>query len=311
MPREVADEDLASDLPGSKGKERRCEEQVEHQEDRRRDHRDDEVDDEARAAAGRKTVANQRPRRPPASTSPAWLASVPYHGIRPRSSRTSVVPIAATQPPTAGPPKEHRAEDRGDRDRLLCPARQLNRERRPEQRQERSRTRRRAGLESRLGAPASDGPITSAICGSAGNTKSRSHERNRAQGHDSSDVELEGLRHRLPRTQAPLPRTLSPAGSVGVMEPNVLEAPQRRSTCECDHRNARERHDDAHELGLHRRCPYQPLAILGSHARSSFAALVSLRNTKTDQTHGRSVALLAPLHPKCPFQVVLRRVRAS
>ena len=49
----------------------------------------------------------------------------------------------------------------------------------------------------------------------------------------------------------------------------------------------------------------------GIHARSSFAALVLLRNTKTDQTHGRSVALLAPLHPKCPFQVELLRVRAS
>jgi len=35
-----------------------------------------------------------------------------------------------------------------------------------------------------------------------------------------------------------------------------------------------------------------------------------LKDTKTDQTLGRSVALLAPLHPKCPFQVRLRRVRA-
>jgi hypothetical protein len=34
------------------------------------------------------------------------------------------------------------------------------------------------------------------------------------------------------------------------------------------------------------------------------------RNTKTDQTLGRSVALLAQLHPKCPFQVKPRRVRA-
>ena len=34
-------------------------------------------------------------------------------------------------------------------------------------------------------------------------------------------------------------------------------------------------------------------------------------NTKTDQTHGRSVALLALRHPKCPFQVELLRVRAS
>jgi len=35
-----------------------------------------------------------------------------------------------------------------------------------------------------------------------------------------------------------------------------------------------------------------------------------LRDTKTDQTLGRSVALLAQLHPKCPFQVEPRRVRA-
>jgi hypothetical protein len=35
------------------------------------------------------------------------------------------------------------------------------------------------------------------------------------------------------------------------------------------------------------------------------------KNTKTDQTHGRSVALLAQLHPKCPFQAELLRVRAS
>jgi hypothetical protein len=33
-------------------------------------------------------------------------------------------------------------------------------------------------------------------------------------------------------------------------------------------------------------------------------------NTKTDQTRGRSVALLTRLHPKCPFQVKLLRVRA-
>ena len=31
--------------------------------------------------------------------------SVPYQGIRPRSSRTSVVPIMATHPPAAGPPR--------------------------------------------------------------------------------------------------------------------------------------------------------------------------------------------------------------
>lgn len=49
---------------------------------------------------------------------------------------------------------------------------------------------------------------------------------------------------------------------------------------------------------------YQPLALC------SGVTLVLLAvsafpggNTKTDQTLGRSVALLAQLHPKCPFQV--------
>ena len=45
------------------------------------------------------------------------------------------------------------------------------------------------------------------------------------------------------------------------------------------------------------------------HARSSLRPSCH-EDTKTDQTHGRSVALLAPPHPKCPFQVGLQRVRA-
>ena len=40
-----------------------------------------------------------------AMTIEAWLYSVPYHGIWPRSSRASVVPIAATTAPAAGPPR--------------------------------------------------------------------------------------------------------------------------------------------------------------------------------------------------------------
>ena len=58
------------------------------------------------------------------------------------------------------------------------------------------------------------------------------------------------------------------------------------------------------------RSSYQPLADSG-------ATMVLLRgfvfavNTKTDLTNRRSVALVAPPHPKCPFQVGLRRVRAS
>jgi hypothetical protein len=38
--------------------------------------------------------------------------------------------------------------------------------------------------------------------------------------------------------------------------------------------------------------------------------LRALGSTKTDQSDGRSVALIAPPHPKCPFQVGHLRVRA-
>jgi hypothetical protein len=49
---------------------------------------------------------------------------------------------------------------------------------------------------------------------------------------------------------------------------------------------------------------------LGLHDRSSSTGLRARENTKTDQIHGRSGAQVAQLHPKCPFQVGLRRVRA-
>src|SRR5262245_8518198 len=38
-------------------------------------------------------------------TMTAWFARVPYQGMRPRISRSSVVPSRATQVPAAGPPK--------------------------------------------------------------------------------------------------------------------------------------------------------------------------------------------------------------
>ena len=68
------------------------------------DHGGDEVGDRP----GRdveQALAERRRQRRPGMTSPAWFASVPYHGMRPRSSRTSVVPITATHAATAGPPR--------------------------------------------------------------------------------------------------------------------------------------------------------------------------------------------------------------
>ena len=56
---------------------------------------------------------------------------------------------------------------------------------------------------------------------------------------------------------------------------------------------------------------YQPLLSGFGDSRSILlSGLRAPRSTKTDQTHSRSVALLTRLHPKCPFQVKLLRVRA-
>jgi len=47
------------------------------------------------------------------------------------------------------------------------------------------------------------------------------------------------------------------------------------------------------------------------HARSSWRPPCLQRHENRPDWWSRSVALLAQPHPKCPFQVVLRRVRAS
>ena len=48
---------------------------------------------------------------------------------------------------------------------------------------------------------------------------------------------------------------------------------------------------------------YQPLTLCSGVTLVLLAVFVLLGNTKTDQTLGRSVALVAQPHPKCPFQV--------
>ena len=65
----------------------------------------------------------------------------------------------------------------------------------------------------------------------------------------------------------------------------------------------------ASEPSCRSRAPYQPLICASACTLVLLAAFVRQR-TKTDLTLGRSVALLALPHPKCPFQVEHRRVRA-
>ena len=54
-------------------------------------------------------------------TIPAWFASVPYQGIRPRSFAHLRRADAATQPADRGSTKEDSREDRRDRDGLWVP----------------------------------------------------------------------------------------------------------------------------------------------------------------------------------------------
>ena len=55
---------------------------------------------------------------------------------------------------------------------------------------------------------------------------------------------------------------------------------------------------------------YQPLTLDSGVTLDPPLRPSCHKDTKTDLTLGRSVALLAQPHPKCPFQVRLRRVRA-
>ena len=87
MPRMSPRDDVANLLvrPQSRAAIGR-QDQVQEQEGRRRDHRDDEVADRARTAA-KASNSRMTPAAIAGRTRPAWLASVPYQGIRPRSSR--------------------------------------------------------------------------------------------------------------------------------------------------------------------------------------------------------------------------------
>ena len=56
--------------------------------------------------------------------------------------------------------------------------------------------------------------------------------------------------------------------------------------------------------------PYQPLALVSAFTLDPPRGPRALRHENRPDWLGRSVALLAPLHPKCPFQVMHQRVRA-
>ena len=242
--------------------------------------------------------------------SPAWLASVPYQGIRPRSSRTSVVPIAATHPPTAGPAERHRRDDRGHRDGLLRSERQLDRQCRRDQCQDdpegdaRERSRCSAGIPSRAVRDAS------AISGSAAKHKSRDHERDCTQSHDSSDVDLEerGIDCLVRWSDYPnsSPSALE-SGNRSKRTRSLGVTLRRLAAIMATLASATMTRDILAFIGR----SYQPLAIISGLTLDPPSRPSCSKNTKTDQTRGRSVALLAPLHPKCPFQVELLRVRAS
>ncbi len=150
------------------------------------------------------------------------MARVPYQGMRPRSSLISIDPMAATQPPTAGPPSAIAAMI-GAIDTAWCEP--IG-----------SRTGRADAIRVRIvqkptpsaiSNPDADGPAGSSLRVMrwvGGKHKSRSHKRERAHGHDSGDVELRDLGIDLPCSLCHRPRTLSPLVLRRLWH-NVLENP--------------------------------------------------------------------------------------
>jgi hypothetical protein len=116
----------------------------------------------------------------------------------------------------------------------------------------------------------------------------------------------------MPRTSRTTTNECSRSGHRGVIAPNVLEASERRSSGESNHDNAAQGDHDAGKLGLHAKGSFtSPFEYCPETRSSSFAAFAIRRPRKPTRLIGRSVALLARLHPKCPFQAELLRVRAS
>jgi len=93
----------------------------------------------------------------------------------------------------------------------------------------------------------------------------------------------------------------SPRTSVGVIAPNVLEAPQRGSPGECDHGNTRKRHHDAYELGLHGKVSYQPLTTISVLTLDPPLRPSCSKNTKTDRTCGSVGCTTRSAPPQVPI----------
>jgi hypothetical protein len=92
----------------------------------------------------------------------------------------------------------------------------------------------------------------------------------------------------------------------------VLPGLERGASGECDCRDTTQGDRDPQDPLLHGKSSgYQGFKVFDGDTLVLLAVFVlPFRSTKTDQTLGRSVALLAQSHPKCPFQVERRRVRA-
>ena len=157
---------------------------------------------------------------------PAWFASVPYQGILPRSSRSSVVPTSATQPPAVGPPR------RSPRSRAQSTPDHVPRGIRTGSADARSVTRHQKTRPD-------DGRLIAKELEALANrdqqeTKSRGDERQGADCHDPNDVELQVSRH---STSVRLRRTLARSATTGEQDLSTegiwSEALQRCASGEC------------------------------------------------------------------------------
>ncbi len=168
--------------------------------------------------------------------------------------------MAATQPATAGPPRNSEPMIGAIPTACLGASGKLNwkrganqGERNPIQHTERVLRRRRTARRTRK---------VNRDPGFRREHKSRGHQRQGADDHDNCDVKLEGLGHRY--LDRPSFLTLRPTPREG-NGPSVLEAPKRSPSSQGDHRHARERNEDTHQSVPHRLgLAYQAFADSGA-----------------------------------------------
>ena len=182
-------------------------------------------------------------------TSAAWLASVPYQGIRPRNSRSSVVPMSATHAPAVGPPRKVAAMSGASETPTIVPRGMRTGS------ADATKVTTHQNTRPACGASSSKRSDNKGDAAPDWNQTSRGNERDCARCHDSNNVELQLPRH---SSSVPIVGTLAPPAHMGEQDLStegyvpLLEAPKRRASSDRQRSDCAKSCQESHETILHR-----------------------------------------------------------